>query len=48
MESQEDYEEESFDYLERENQASNNAQDMVKLADMGYYNYSKGPHYTSA
>ncbi|XP_062861376.1 zinc finger protein 710a isoform X2 [Trichomycterus rosablanca] len=49
MESQEDYEEESFDYSERENLASNNAQDMVKLAHMGYYNYSKAPtHYTPA
>lgn len=41
MEGQEDYEEESFDYSERENLASNNAQDLAKLAELGYYNYAK-------
>ncbi|XP_072551995.1 zinc finger protein 710a isoform X2 [Salminus brasiliensis] len=41
MEVQEDYEEESFDYSERENLASNNAQDLAKLAELGYYNYAK-------
>lgn len=40
-EGQEDYEEESFDYSERENLASNNAQDLAKLAKMSYYNYTK-------
>ncbi|XP_065139195.1 zinc finger protein 710a isoform X1 [Paramisgurnus dabryanus] len=43
-EGHEDYEEESFDYSERENLASNNStttQDMAKLAKMGYYNYTK-------
>lgn len=40
-ESQEDYEEESFDYSERENLASNNAQDLAKLAKISYYNYTK-------
>lgn len=43
VESQEDYEEESFDYSERENLASNNAQDMAKLAKISYYNYTKVP-----
>ncbi|KAL6479217.1 hypothetical protein MHYP_G00126500 [Metynnis hypsauchen] len=41
MEGQDDYEEESFDYSERENLASNNAQDLAKLAELGYYNYTK-------
>ncbi|KAL0168169.1 hypothetical protein M9458_036391, partial [Cirrhinus mrigala] len=40
-EGQEDYEEESFDYSERENLASNNAQDLAKLAKISYYNYTK-------
>ncbi|XP_066540548.1 zinc finger protein 710a isoform X2 [Hoplias malabaricus] len=41
MEGHEDYEEESYDYSERENLASNNAQDLAKLAELGYYNYAK-------
>uniref|UniRef100_A0A4W4GHV7 Zinc finger protein 710 n=2 Tax=Electrophorus electricus TaxID=8005 RepID=A0A4W4GHV7_ELEEL len=49
MDGQEDYEEESFDYSERENLASNNAQDLAKLAEMGYYNYAKAAaRYTTA
>ncbi|TRY99178.1 hypothetical protein DNTS_027636 [Danionella cerebrum] len=40
-EGHEDYEEESFDYSERENLASNNTQDLAKLAKMSYYNYNK-------
>ncbi|XP_060780003.1 zinc finger protein 710a [Neoarius graeffei] len=45
MEGQEDYEEDSFDYNERENLASNNTQDLAKLAEMGYYNYTKAAAY---
>ncbi|XP_051953807.1 zinc finger protein 710a isoform X2 [Xyrauchen texanus] len=41
VEGQEDYEEESFDYSERENLASNNAQDLAKMAKISYYNYTK-------
>ncbi|XP_007254549.2 zinc finger protein 710a isoform X2 [Astyanax mexicanus] len=41
MEVHEDYEEEGYDYSERENLASNNAQDLAKLAELGYYNYAK-------
>ncbi|XP_076847222.1 zinc finger protein 710a isoform X2 [Brachyhypopomus gauderio] len=49
LEGQEDYEEESFDYSERENLASNNAQDLAKLAEMGYFNYAKAAaRYTTA
>lgn len=43
-EGHDDYEEESFDYSERENLASNNSattQDLAKLAKMSYYNYTK-------
>lgn len=40
MEVHDDYEE-SYDYSERENLASNNAQDLAKLAELGYYNYAK-------
>ncbi len=40
-EGQEDYEEESFDYSERENLASNKAQDLAKLNKISYYNYTK-------
>ncbi|XP_046720170.1 zinc finger protein 710a isoform X2 [Silurus meridionalis] len=45
MEGQEDYEEDSFDYSERENLASNNTQDLAKLAEMSYYNYTKAAAY---
>ncbi|KAK2848177.1 hypothetical protein Q7C36_009859 [Tachysurus vachellii] len=49
MEGQEDYEEDSFDYSERENLASNNTQDLARLAEMGYYNYTKAAaYYTTA
>ncbi|XP_028814639.1 LOW QUALITY PROTEIN: zinc finger protein 710a [Denticeps clupeoides] len=41
MEGQEEYEEESFEFSERENLASNNAQEMGKLAELAYYSYSK-------
>lgn len=41
MESQEDYDEEAFEFSERENLASNNAQDLSKLAEMAYYSYGK-------
>lgn len=44
MEGQEDYEEDSFDYSERENLASNN-KDLAELAEMGYYNYTKAAAY---
>lgn len=49
MEGPDDYEEDSFDYSERENLASNNTQEMAKLAEMGYYNYTKAAaYYTTA
>lgn len=41
MEGQEDYEEEGFEFSERENLANNNAQDLSKLAEMAYYGYGK-------
>ncbi|KAG5273160.1 hypothetical protein AALO_G00148330 [Alosa alosa] len=41
MEGQDDYEEEGFEFSERENLASNNAQDLSKLAEMAYYGYGK-------
>ncbi|XP_052008216.1 zinc finger protein 710-like isoform X1 [Xyrauchen texanus] len=37
---QDDYEE-SFDYSERENLASNNTPDLAKMAKISYYNYTK-------
>ncbi|XP_027030598.1 zinc finger protein 710a isoform X2 [Tachysurus fulvidraco] len=49
MEGQEDYEEDSFDFNERENLSSNNTQDLARLAEMGYYNYTKAAaYYTTA
>lgn len=49
MEGQEDYEEDSFEYSERENMASSNTQDLAKLAEIGYYNYTKAAtYYTTA
>lgn len=49
MEVQENYEDDCFDYNERENLASNNKQDLAKLAEMGYYNYTKAAtYYTTA
>ncbi|KAM6961443.1 zinc finger protein 710a isoform 2-T2 [Aplochiton taeniatus] len=43
IESQEDYEEESFEFSERENRASNNTPDIAKLSEMEYYSsYGKG------
>lgn len=43
-ESQEDYEEESFEFSERENRANNNnTPDIAKLSQMEYYStYGKG------
>lgn len=42
-ESQEDYEEESFEFSERENRANNNTPDVAKLSQMEYYGtYGKG------
>lgn len=41
MEGQDDYEEEGFEFNERENLANNNAQDLSKLAEMAYYGYGK-------
>uniref|UniRef100_A0A1A8BW30 Zinc finger protein 710 n=1 Tax=Nothobranchius kadleci TaxID=1051664 RepID=A0A1A8BW30_NOTKA len=37
-EGQEDYEEESFEFSERENRANNNTPDVAKLSQMEYYN----------
>ncbi|XP_062317608.1 zinc finger protein 710a isoform X1 [Osmerus eperlanus] len=43
MEGQEDYEEESFEFSERENLASNNTPDIAKLSEIEYYSsYGKG------
>lgn len=42
-EGQEDYEEESFEFSERENRANNNTPDVAKLSQMEYYGtYGKG------
>lgn len=42
-EGQEDYEEESFEFSERENRANNNTPDVAKLSPMEYYGaYGKG------
>lgn len=41
LEGQEEYEEESFEFSERENMAANNGQDLNKLAEMAYYGYGK-------
>lgn len=41
-EGQEEYEEESFEFSERENRANNNTPDVAKLSQMEYYsNYGK-------
>ena len=43
MEGQEDYDEDSFEFSERENRASNNTPDIAKLSEMEYYSsYGKG------
>ncbi|XP_010894816.3 zinc finger protein 710a isoform X2 [Esox lucius] len=43
IEGQEDYDEENFEFSERENLASNNTPDIAKLSEMEYYSsYSKG------
>lgn len=42
-EGQEDYEEENFEFSERENRANNNTSDISKLSQMEYYStYGKG------
>lgn len=41
LEGQEEYEEESFEFSERENLAGNNARDLSKLTEMAYYGYGK-------
>ena len=50
MEGQEDYDEDSFEFSERENRASNNTPDIAKLSEMEYYSsYGKGaPRYNTA
>ncbi|KAJ3596958.1 hypothetical protein NHX12_003358 [Muraenolepis orangiensis] len=43
MEGQEDYDEDSFEFSERENRASNNTPDIAKLSELEYYSsYGKG------
>ncbi|XP_029910211.1 zinc finger protein 710a isoform X2 [Myripristis murdjan] len=43
IESQEDYEEESFEFSERENRANNNTPDIAKISEIEYYSsYGKG------
>lgn len=43
MEGQEDYEEDGFEFSERENLASNNTPDIAKLSEIEYYSsFGKG------